>query len=122
LNEHGQISECTSANIFVIQDDRVWTPPLATSGCLPGVTRAILLEEIQIPGLTIAERELTPSDLEDSDQAFVTSTTRDLLAVLEVDHQKLNQNRATLERLQHAFVQYRAKYLAARSQNEIYAA
>ncbi|MGA8027043.1 MAG: aminotransferase class IV, partial [Bryobacteraceae bacterium] len=38
LNEHGQISECTSANIFVIQDDSVWTPPTATSGCLPGVT------------------------------------------------------------------------------------
>ena len=122
LNEDGQISECTSANIFVIQEDRVWTPPLATSGCLPGVTRAILLEEIQVPGLVIAERELTSSDLEESDQVFVTSTTRDLLPVLEVDHEPLNQNRAVLERLQHAFLQYRARYVAARSQNEIYAA
>src|SRR5207248_2994310 len=113
LNEDGQISECTSANIFVIQEDRVWTPPLATSGCLPGVTRAILLEEIQVPGLVIAERELTSSDLEESDQVFVTSTTRDLLPVLEVDHEPLNQNRAVLERLQHAFLQYRARYVAA---------
>jgi branched-chain amino acid aminotransferase len=123
LNEEGQISECTSANIFVVQEDRVWTPPLATSGCLPGVTRAILLEEIQVPGLTIAERELTPSDLEESDQVFVTSTTRDLLPVLEVDHEPVEQNRALLKRLQDAFLQYRVKYIAAHSsRNQIYAA
>jgi branched-chain amino acid aminotransferase len=122
LNQDGQISECTSANIFAIQEDRIWTPPVATSGCLPGVTRAILLEEIQLAGLVIAERELTCYDVEESDQVFVTSTTRDLLPVLEVDHEPLNQNRAVLERLQHAFLQYRAKYVAARSQNEIYAA
>ncbi|MGH9610252.1 MAG: aminotransferase class IV, partial [Bryobacteraceae bacterium] len=54
LNEHGEVSECTSANIFVIEGDHVCTPPLASSGCLPGVTRALLLEEIQVSGLTIA--------------------------------------------------------------------
>jgi branched-chain amino acid aminotransferase len=123
LNEDGQVSECTSANIFVIEEDRVWTPPIATSGCLPGVTRAILLEDIQVPGLTIAERELMPSDLEESDQVFVSSTTRDLLPVLEVDHEPLAQNRAVLKQLQDAFLQYRAKYIAAHSpRNEIYAA
>ena len=123
LNEDGHISECTSANIFVIQDDCVWTPPVATSGCLPGVTRAILLEEIYIPELTIAERELTPSDLEESDQVFVTSTTRDLLPVLEVDHEPLTQSRAIFKQLQNAFLQYRATYISAHSaRNEIYAA
>ncbi len=123
LNEDGQISECTSANIFVIQDDRVWTPPLNTSGCLPGVTRAILLEEIQVPGVTITERELTPSDLEESEQVFVTSTTRDLLPVLEIDHAPLHQNHPLLERFQDSFLRYRANYLAGHSrQNEIFAA
>ena len=34
LNEVGQVSECTSANIFVIQDENVWTPPVESSGCL----------------------------------------------------------------------------------------
>lgn len=123
LNEQGEISECTSANIFVIQDDKVWTPPLATSGCLPGVTRAILLEEIQVPGLTISERELTPSDLEESDQVFITSTTRDLLAVLEVDHEPLQQSPEILEPLQDAFLKYREGHIAAHARrNEIFAA
>jgi branched-chain amino acid aminotransferase len=114
LNEAGQVSECTSANIFVIQDDNVWTPPVESSGCLAGVTRAILLEEIRVSGLTVSERELTPSDLEESEQVFITSTTRDLLPVLEVDHESLVQNRDILERLQKAFLDYRDVYVAGR--------
>src|SRR5579875_869350 len=113
LNEHAQVSECTSANIFIIQGKNVWTPPVQSSGCLPGVTRAILLEEIRLSGLNIAERELTPSDLEQSDQVFITSTTRDLIPVLEIDHQPLPQQRLALKRLQDAFHAYRLRYIVA---------
>jgi branched-chain amino acid aminotransferase len=115
LNERGQVSECTSANIFIIQGNRVWTPPVKSSGCLAGVTRAILLEQIHVPGLTIGERELSPSDLEQSDQVFVTSTTRDLLPVLEIDHRPFAQNREILARLQKAFSEYRESYVAKRT-------
>lgn len=115
LNEHGEVSECTSANIFVIEGDHVWTPPLASSGCLPGVTRALLLEEIQVSGLTIAERELTPSDLESADQVFITSTTRDLLAVIEIEGERAAQEPAKLFRLRQAFVAYRKEYIAERA-------
>lgn len=115
LNEDGQVSECTSANIFVIADDRVWTPPLGTSGCLPGVTRAILLEEIAIPGLKIGERELSTSDLEDADQVFITSTTRDLLPALSIDGEALSQKRTWLIRLQQAFAAYRTRYVAGQA-------
>jgi branched-chain amino acid aminotransferase len=112
LNEHGQVSECTSANIFIIREDSVLTPPLATSGCLPGITRAVLLEEIQVAGLSIAEREFTPSELEESDQVFITSTTRDLLPVLSVDGTPLPQERLSLAKLQRAFSEYRQSYTA----------
>jgi branched-chain amino acid aminotransferase len=111
LNEEGQISECTSANIFIIEGDSVWTPPLRTSGCLPGVTRAILLEEIHVPGISIGERELTPSELERADQVFITSTTRDLLPVFEVEGVELSQNGDVLRRLQQRFAEFRAAYV-----------
>lgn len=118
LNENGQVSECTSANIFAVQKDSVWTPPLGTSGCLPGVTRAILLEEIRIPGLSIIEREFGPSELEESDQVFITSTTRDLLPVLSVNGAELHQNRRRLSVLQEAFLQYRQSYTARHSRKK----
>ncbi|MGA8026167.1 MAG: class IV aminotransferase, partial [Bryobacteraceae bacterium] len=71
----------------------------------------ILLEEIHVPGLIISERELTPSELEESDQVFITSTTRDLLGVLEIDHAVLNQNRDRLKQLQTALLKFRANYV-----------
>ena len=113
LNESGHVSECTSANIFILQEDSLFTPPLETSGCLPGVTRAILLEEIYVSGLTIAEREITPSSLEGADQVFITSTTRDILPVLSVDGTPLKQSHGALAQLQRAFRDYRDKYLQA---------
>jgi branched-chain amino acid aminotransferase len=112
LNEHGHVSECTSANIFCMQGEYVYTPPVATSGCLPGVTRAVLLEEIRLPELTFREKELTPADLANSEQVFITSTTRDLLPVLTVDRQPLPQSNKTLRRLQQAFLHYRENYVS----------
>ncbi|MBV8811941.1 MAG: aminotransferase class IV [Acidobacteriaceae bacterium] len=117
LNESGEVSECTSANIFIVREDLVLTPPLATSGCLPGVTRALLLEEICVPDLAIAERDITPSDLEEADQVFIASTTRDLLPVLSVERTPLNQDPAVMRVLRKAFCGYREKYLEARMES-----
>lgn len=122
LNETGHISECTSANIFAVYGENVYTPPLETSGCLPGITRAILLEEIRVPGITIVERDLSPSDLEVADQVFITSTTRDLLPVLEVDHEPLQQDGEILNHLRGAFTGYRSSFVANHRRDEIYAA
>jgi branched-chain amino acid aminotransferase len=113
LNERGEVSECTSANIFAIREGRVSTPPLASSGCLPGVTRAVLLEEIHVPGLSMDERILTPEDLQSSEQVFMTSSTRDLLPVLAIDEHALQQNREALGALAQAFTEYRENYVAS---------
>lgn len=110
LNENGEVSECTSANIFAIQGTHVYTPPLATSGCLPGVTRAILLEDIHPAGITIVEKALTPSELEASDCVFITSTTRDLLPVSSIDHYPVRQKTEVLESLRKAFAAFRQTY------------
>jgi branched-chain amino acid aminotransferase len=112
LNEHGQVSECTSANIFVINGSNVRTPPLRESGCLPGVTRAILLEEIHVPGIVIEERSITPVELEAAEQVFITSTTRNLLPVLEVEGKRLHQSPDVLSKLSRAFTDYQAAYAA----------
>jgi branched-chain amino acid aminotransferase len=113
LNEHGQISECTSANIFAINGEEVWTPPVRSSGCLPGITRAILLEEIRVPGLTLLERDITPEELESADQVFITSTTRNVLPVLEIEGRRLRQSPDALGKLRDAFERYQSEYSAA---------
>jgi branched-chain amino acid aminotransferase len=113
LNERGEVAECTSANIFAAKGTDVWTPPLS-SGCLPGVTRAALLQEIRAAGLAVAERTLMPADLEAADEVFITSTTRELLAVASIDGLKLKSSPdTTRSRLQAAFTGYVQEYVAA---------
>jgi branched-chain amino acid aminotransferase len=113
LNEKGEVSECTSANIFAVFGGRVVTPPLANAGCLPGVTRALLLEEIQVPGLHFEEAVLTPQELETCDVSFITSTTRDLLPILEIDHKPMPRSAPVIAKIAAAFADYRGQYVAA---------
>lgn len=112
LDEKGNVSECTSANIFVAQGDRVATPPLG-SGCLPGVTRDVLLKDIHVPGVSIEERELRLSDLEAADEVFITSTTRNLLPVSAVEGLRLRSGGPICGMLGQAFEDYVRAYVAA---------
>jgi branched-chain amino acid aminotransferase len=83
LNQYGRVAECTSANIFAVFGNEVLTPPLA-DGCLPGITREVLLEALSIDGIRVLEGGLTPDDLYRAEEVFITSTTRDLLPVREI--------------------------------------
>ena len=111
LNEHGEVAECTSANLFVADGSQVWTPPLS-SGCLPGITRELLLGEIHVSGYTIGEKPLTPAELENADEVFITSTTRDLLPVHEIEGKQVGRTDRARVALQGAFREYLHRYVA----------
>ena len=113
LNERDEVAECSSANIFIVKGDHAFTPPLS-SGCLPGVTRALLLDEIRVPGILVSEKALLLADLESADEMFITSTTRDLMPVASVKGLNIRQGRAVRDRLQQAFAAYTSAYVAAR--------
>jgi branched-chain amino acid aminotransferase len=83
LNERGAVAECTSANIFAVNGGDIFTPPLS-DGCLGGITREVLLNEVRAEGVSVRERTLTLEDLYASDEVFITSTTRDLMPVSEI--------------------------------------
>ena len=83
LNERGEVAECTAANIFVVKDGKVYTPPL-NSGCLEGVTRGILFEIAPEAGVAVIQQTLRPEDLYSADEVFISSNNRNLLAVGEI--------------------------------------
>jgi branched-chain amino acid aminotransferase len=83
LNERGEVAECTAANIFIVKNRQVFTPPL-NSGCLEGVTRGVLFEIAPEAGIGVAERSLRPEDLYSADEVFISSTNRNLLGVAEI--------------------------------------
>jgi branched-chain amino acid aminotransferase len=111
LNERGEVSECTSANIFIANGSQVWTPPLS-SGCLPGITREVLLGGIHLPGITIGEKTLMPADLESAEEVFITSTTRDLLPAVQIEDKKVGRSARARQVLDQAFSEFVKSYVA----------
>jgi branched-chain amino acid aminotransferase len=113
LNERGLVAECTSANIFAVFRNEAITPPLS-DGCLPGITREVLLQEIHADGAHLTERSLTPEDLYRADEVFITSTTRDLLPVREIGGRELNRYSAVRQSLSGAFRKFLERDIASR--------
>ena len=82
-NTEGRLCEGTGSNVFVVVGGRLLTPPLE-SGCLAGITRALVIdwagaEEADLPFGVLAE----------ADEVFVTSSLRDVQAVHRVDDREL---------------------------------
>jgi branched-chain amino acid aminotransferase len=113
LNEFGRVAECTSANVFAVFGKEVSTPPLS-EGCLPGITREVLLEEVRIPGVQFVERALTVDELYRADEVFITSTTRGLLPVTEIAGRALTGRGDVCGRLHRAFQSYVISEVARR--------
>jgi branched-chain amino acid aminotransferase len=84
-NTRDELCEATGSNVFVVRDGAVSTPP-ASSGCLLGVTRALVLEL----GTPIEESALPLGALRDADEAFLTSTTREVQPISTVDGHELS--------------------------------
>jgi branched-chain amino acid aminotransferase len=84
LNRRGDVCEATTANVFAVRGGRVETPSLA-SGCLAGITRERVLAICAELGLGGHENELPATVLADADELFLTSSTREVQPLVEVD-------------------------------------
>jgi branched-chain amino acid aminotransferase len=84
-NSHGQLCEGTGSNVFVVVDGVLLTPPLS-SGCLAGVTRDLVLE-----WCGGEERELPMEALFAADEVFLTSSTRNVQPVEQIDDAQVPQ-------------------------------
>lgn len=92
LNRNGRVTEGTTANVFIVKDDVVKTPPLR-SGILGGITRSIVLDVLERAGRPGRETALRPEQLTGADEAFFTSTTRGVLPVTSVDGRPVGDGR-----------------------------
>jgi branched-chain amino acid aminotransferase len=87
-NTRDELCEATGSNVFVVRDGRIATPP-GSSGCLLGVTRALALELAGAAGMVVDEIPLPLDALRDADEAFLTSTTREVQPISHVDGRAL---------------------------------
>jgi branched-chain amino acid aminotransferase len=102
VNTAGQLCEGTGSNVFVVLDGEVLTPWLA-SGCLAGVTRDLVLEWTDAQ-----QANLSPESLQQAEEVFLTSSTRDVQPVTRVDGRVLPIGPRTRE-IQDVFAQRSAR-------------
>ena len=84
FNSSGQLCEAATANIFLVKDGSILTPSLE-SGCLPGITREVVIELAEKRGIPCQERVLTAADLQAADELFVTASIRGLMGVSRLE-------------------------------------
>jgi len=83
-NYRGELTECTTANLFIVRGGAALTPPV-DAGLLPGITREFLFEIGASLGIEMREETLRDEDLFAADEAFLTGTTREVVPITRVD-------------------------------------
>lgn len=88
LNAQGRVAEASVANLFVVRDGVLLTPP-TTDGCLEGVTRATVMELARAMEIPCAERTLGRMDLFGAEEAFLTGTGAGIVRIAGLDGERI---------------------------------
>ena len=89
-NYRGELTECTQSNLFIVKNGAALTPPLE-SGLLPGITREFIFELGRDKDIEVREQVLRDNDLLGADEAFLTSTTREIVPIVTVDDRTIGK-------------------------------
>ena len=74
LNSFDRIADTTIANIFIIKDNIIYTPPLS-EGCVAGVIRRLIIEKLSSK-FTIKEKPFSIDELQNADEVFLTNSIK----------------------------------------------
>ncbi len=104
LDERGYVTESTASNLGMITGGRFIAPPCWT-GLLPGITWQVVEELAPGVGLRVEERPVTRHELYNADEAFLTSTIKEVIPVTQIDGRRIGSGHpgASTGRLRRAF-------------------
>ena len=113
LDHRGLVTEGSTSNIFAVLGDRLVTPALDV-GLLAGITRSVILRIAERAQLRAIETPLSANTLYEADEVMLSSTVRELLAVVQIDGQSVGtgQPGPAYARLRAAFAAYVAEHNA----------
>lgn len=73
LNSYGRVCEATIANIFIIKNEIIYTPPLS-EGCVAGILRKFLIDTLKAAGFDCTEKAILTEELLGADEVFLTNS------------------------------------------------
>ena len=102
----GGIAESSAANVFLIKNKRISTPPL-TSGCLPGVMRGVVMQLAQQMRIPFQEKNISLRDVRQADEVFLTNSIKGIQSVNAISERKKPLHSFSLTQfLQNSLYQY----------------
>jgi len=94
LNTAGHVCEAATSNVFLVINGKVLTPPLE-SGCLPGITREVIIGLASQARIPCETRTLTPEELSGADEVFLTSSIRGVMGISRLGDRDLVEDVTT---------------------------
>ena len=84
LNEKGFVAEGCTTNVFIIKDNKIFTPKISC-GLLPGIIRGWVISNFEV-----VEKEITKEELLNSDEIFLTNSLVGIIGVSKLDDIKFD--------------------------------
>ena len=92
LDHNGNVSEAPGENIFIVRNGELLTPSLASSA-LEGITRDAIIKIAKDLDIEVIEREISRSELEMSDEIFLTGTAAEITPITVMDGKKIGNGK-----------------------------
>ncbi|WP_018981546.1 aminotransferase class IV [Salinimonas chungwhensis] len=84
LNQHDEVTEAASCNVFAVIDGQIVTPALDHQ-LLPGITRQLVIQSLREEGTIVRERAITKNALLQADEVWLSSSSKEITPVLSID-------------------------------------
>lgn len=104
MNQQAHVCEASTSNLFLIHGETIQTSDPVRDGCLPGITRQLLLENAETQRIPISTVPITQAHLQEADGAFLTNATQGVRRVQSIDGHTLpwpNSAKRLAESLSH---------------------
>jgi D-alanine transaminase len=93
LIRNGMLSEGTASNVFIVKDGVLSTPPIGHK-LLSGITRDLVIEIAKNNAILVEERDIKAAELLDADEIWMTSSTREIAPVIQLNGEVVGSGKA----------------------------
>jgi branched-chain amino acid aminotransferase len=111
LDDYGFLSELNGTNIFHVKNGTLYTPH--ADACLPGITRALILECANEIGIKSIEKNISLTELYAADEAFCTGSMGEITPIVNADGRAIKNQKTTTAKLIEIFKKKTVEYCTA---------
>jgi D-alanine transaminase len=114
LFRDGKLTEASASNVFIVKRGRIQSPPKGNL-ILPGITYDVIVELARANGLPMEFREVTEAEVRDADEIWVTSSSKEVFPIVELDGAKVGDGRPgpLFHRMYQLYQEFKQKVMRA---------